>query len=181
MPPPLEKDELLESEIRQRIYAHVRKSPGLHMRQIQRDLSIPLGTLEYHLYQMERHELVVTREDGRFKAYYPNEGRIDRRDRDLLYYLRQQMPRRVALQIVDNPGIGFKQLVAKLPVAPSTLSFHLKKLTSAGIVQETRVGREKTYEVPEAERVRKLVLEYRSTFLDDIVDRFADAWLDLGP
>lgn len=173
-------DSLLELESRRRIYEHLRRAPGLHLRQIQRDLELPLGTLEYHLHQMEKAGLLVTREPERYKAYYPNED-LSRHDRDYLYYLRQAMPRRIALEVVHQPGVTFKQLVARLPIGPSTLSFHLKKLRRAGIVEEARQGREATYRCMEPDRVRALIIRYRPTFMDDVVDRFAEAWIDVGP
>ena len=140
---------------------------------------MPIGTLEYHLYQMEKEGLLVTRENGRFKAYFTQED-LDRRDRDYLYYLRQDMPRRIALEVADEAGISFQRLAERLPISPSTLSFHLKKLLNAGILVETPMGREKTYGCPEPERVRRLIVSYRKTFVDDVVDKFADAWLNLG-
>lgn len=173
-------EKLLELHSRRRIYDYVKQVPGIHLRALQRELSMPLGTLEYHLYQMEREGLLVTREDGRFKGYFPHDE-LDRRDRDYLYFLRQEMPRRISLEVANQPGVRFQELAARLPISPSTLSFHLKKLLTAEILQETPLGREKTYTCTEAERVRRLVVRYRATFVDDVVDRFADAWLNLGP
>lgn len=176
--PPTE-ETLLELDTRRRIYEHVCQVPGAHLRKIQRDLEMPLGTLEYHLRQLEKYEMVVTRDDGRFKAYFPTEG-MDRRDRDFLYYLRQEMPRKLALEIADQPGIGFQELKEKVPVSGSTVSFHLKKLIEAGIVADEKVGRKKIYRAPEADRIRRIVVRYRKSFTDDVVDRFAEAWLDIG-
>ncbi len=166
-------------ETRRRIYDHVCDVPGVHLRQIQRDLEMPLGTLEYHLRQLERHDLVTTREDGRFKAYFPTEG-MDRRDRDYLYFLRQEMPRRLALQIADQPDIGFQELKENMPVSGSTVSFHLKKLVEAGLIEDEKVGRQKIYRATDPERIQRIVVRYRKSFADDLVDRFADAWLDIG-
>ena len=173
------KHQLLELDNRRRIYDHLKAAPGTHLRALQRELAMPIGTLEYHLYQMEREGLLVTREDGRFKSYFTQEN-LDRRDRDVLYYLRQEMPRRIALEVANEPGIRFQTLAGRLPISASTLSFHLKKLLHAHIVVEHAIGREKAYTSPDAERVKKLVVQYRTTFVDDVVDRFADAWLNLG-
>jgi predicted transcriptional regulator len=178
MTPPEVQKRLLENEIRRNIFSHIKGKPGAHLRQIQRDLDIPLGTLEYHLHQLVRHEMLVTRDDHRFKAYFPKDG-MGRRDRDVLYYLRQEMPRKVALLVTQHPGITFRDLAAMMPISGSTTSFHLKKLVKAGIVTETRVGREKMFEVPDHDRIRRLVIRYRKSFVDDVVDRFSDAWMDI--
>lgn len=138
-----------------------------------------LGTLEYHLYRLERAGMVAVRRLGRFKAYY-TEGMVDLRDKDVLYFLRQEMPRRIAMSTVDSPGITFQGLSAVMPISPSTLSFHLRKLVKAGIILEQRKGREKAYTCPDAARVRRLVIDFRASFVDELVDRFAEAWMSLG-
>lgn len=173
-----EKD-LLELDSRRRIYERVRQTPGLHLRALARELGMPLGTLEYHTHQMEKVGLLVTRGEGWIKAFFAQDL-LDRRDRDLMFLLRQKTPRRLALEIVGKPGIGFQGLAERLRIAPSTLSFHLAKLRRTGLVEERLEGRQKSYSCTDSERVRKLIVQYRSTFVDDVVDRFADAWLDLG-
>lgn len=170
----------LEQGTRREIYDHVRRVPGVHLRQLQRDLDIPMGTLEYHLHQMEKRHMLVTRNLARLKAYFASDDGLDRRDRDILYFLRQAMPRHLALLAADDPGISFRELTKEVPIAPSTVSFHLKKLVEAGILREARSGREKVYDVLEPERIRRLVTKYRGSFVDDVVDRFASAWLDIG-
>jgi hypothetical protein len=42
-------------------------------------------------------------------------------------------------------------------------------------------GRTKRLYVVDPERVANLLVTYRRSFLDEAVDRFADAWLALGP
>lgn len=169
---------LLELETRRRIYDRIRESPGLHFRALQRDLGIPLGTLEYNLYQMERQGLVVAREDTGTKSFFPND-QMDRRDRDLLHYLRQRWPRAIALEVTHRPGISFKELRERLGILPSALSPQLKRLVQAGLLTERPEGRTKVYECPDADRVRRIVIQYRRTFVDTMVDRFADAWVNL--
>jgi predicted transcriptional regulator len=171
-------DPLLALATRRRIYRRIQEAPGLHFRALQRDLSLSVGTLEYNLYQMERQGLVVVREEAGFKSYFPRDE-LDRRDRDVLHYLRQRTTRRLALEITEQPGIRFQELRARLGILPSALSHQLRRLVQAGIVEEERVGREKAYRCLEPERVRRLVVQYRATFLDQLVDRFAATWVDL--
>jgi predicted transcriptional regulator len=160
---PKRTKRLLNLENRRRIYEHICKMPGIHLRQIQRDLVMPMGTLGYHLRQLERSGLVVTRETNRFKSYFPI-GDLDRRDKDYLYYLRQRMPRRIALEIARRPFTPLKTLVWRMPIAASTLSFHLKKLVQSNIVLEIPHGREKFYRLANPQRVERLMNAYGHTF-----------------
>lgn len=148
--------DVLAQSTRSRIHEVVVALPGIHLRLLQRRLGFALGTLEYHLHQMIRAGEIVTRAGGRYTSYFPKDG-LDRRDRDYLYFLRQEIPSQVARCVVENPGISFRALVAKMPRSSSTVSFHIKKLLTSGILQWYPDGRERRYVAPEPDRVRRLI------------------------
>lgn len=163
-------EELLTVENRRRIYERIHAMPGIHLRQIQRDLNISMGTLEYHLRRLELEGIVVTRETNRFKSYFTI-GELDRRDKDYLYYLRQPMPRRIAREISKRPYTPLKLLIETMPVAPSTLSFHLKKLVRCGMIKEFTRGRTKFYELANPVRMSRLLERYGPLFDGADVER----------
>jgi DNA-binding transcriptional ArsR family regulator len=172
-------EDALELDTRRRIVAHVQRHPGTHMRELQRQLGMSLGTLEYHLHVLVRAGLLSSREDGRYVRYYV-EALVGRREKDLLGLLRQEVPRRVCAQLLLRPEQSHKELLSHFRLAPSTLTFHLKKLLAARVVDAWKHGRETRYRVLEPDLVAKCLLAYRGSFLDDVVDRFAEAWLDVG-
>lgn len=180
MPPPPTADNVLDLQARKRIVEFVRESPGLHMRELAARLEMPVSTLEYHCYQLAKHGHLVTREAAGFKSFYPGEG-MDRRDKDVLYLVRHEAPRRICSHLLLNPGATPKDLKAVVDLAAPTLSFHLNKLRAAGVVREEPAGRTKRLYVEDPERVANLLVTYRKSFLDDAVDRFAAAWMALTP
>jgi DNA-binding transcriptional ArsR family regulator len=173
-------DEVLDLEARRRILAYVRANPGLHLRGLAEKLSIPVSTLEYHCYQLTRHGHLATRESAGFKAFYPGEG-MDRRDKDILYLVRHDAPRRICTHLLLHPGATPGDLKAVVGVSAPTLSFHLKKMRDAGLMREEPDGRTKRLYVTDPERVANLLVTYKGSFLDDAVDRFSALWLDLHP
>ena len=179
-PPPPTPDTVLDLEARKRIVRFIQESPGLHMRELAARLAMPVSTLEYHCYQLVKHGQLVTRETAGFKAFYPGEG-MDRRDKDILYLVRHEAPRRVCSHVLLNPGCTPKEVREVLGVSAPTLSFHLNKLRAAGVVREEPAGRTKLLFIQDPERVANILVTYRKSFLDDAVDRFADAWLALTP
>ena len=80
-----------------------------------------------------------------------------------------------------NPNANFKDVLEQFKISKSTLSFHMKKLTDAGIVTATKDGRETFYEVKDPDSVARVILTYKASFLDSVVDRFADVWLEMNP
>lgn len=178
-PPPPTPDTVLDLEARRRIVEFVRGSPGLHMRELAARLEMPVSTLEYHCYQLVKHGQLATRESAGFKAFYPGEG-MDRRDKDILYLVRHDAPRRICSHLILYPGTTPKELRDVIGVTGPTLSFHLNKLRKAELVREEPEGRTKRLYVVDPERLANVLVTYRRSFLDDAVDRFADTWLALG-
>ena len=150
------------------------------MREIGRELDIPMGTLEYHLHFLVKANLLTTRTDARYTRYFAT-GELSRREKDVLAVLRQKVPRQIAAHLLLEPGSSHGQLLTKFALSASTLSFHLKKLVTAGIVSQEKSGRENLYRVVEPELVARVLIQHKESFFDDVVDRFAGVWLSLEP
>ena len=157
------EEKALELEARKTIYDFVVSSPGTHLREIQRQIDLPLGTVEYHLKYLVDKEMLVEKSDGNYKRYYPV-GIYGSVDKNLLSLLRQEIPRRVVMKLLLNPGINFKVLSEGFPVSASTLSYHLSK------------RRESLFYVNNQEEVAKVLLTHRKSFLDGLVESFANLW-----
>lgn len=169
-------DDPLELETRRRIYQYLQKFPGSHMREIGREVDIPMGTLEYHLHYLVKADLLTTRQDARYTRYFAT-GELSRREKDVLAVLRQKVPRQVSAHLLLAPGSSHGVLLQKFQLSASTLSFHLKKLLNAGIVSVEKSGRENLYRVVEPDLVSRVLVQHKASFLDDVIDRFAEVWL----
>lgn len=172
---PKVREEILEVETRRAIYDFIREHPGSHMREIQRRLDLTLGNLEYHLRYLERKEMVTVKEGG-YNRYFVKHG-VGIEDQELLGLLRQKIPRRILIYLLQNPGSTHQDLHEQFDVAASTLSYHLGKVVDAGVITKEREGRYNHYEVADSEAVADALVTYQDSFLDDAVDGFVDAWL----
>lgn len=173
-------EDPLELETRRRIYQHLQKFPGAHMREIGREVDIPMGTLEYHLHYLVKAQLLTVRQDARYTRYFAT-GELSRHEKDVLAVLRQKVPRQIAAHLLLAPGSSHGQLLTKFELSGSTLSFHLKKLLRTEIVTLQKSGRENLYRVRDPELVARVLIQHKASFFDDVVDRFADVWLSLEP
>ncbi|MGB0652436.1 MAG: winged helix-turn-helix transcriptional regulator [Thermoplasmatota archaeon] len=171
-------DRVLDLEARRRIVQFVEGNPGLHLRALADALDMPVSTLEYHCYQLVKHGHLATREGAGHKAFYPAEG-MDRRDKDILYLVRQGPPRRICTHLLTHPGATPKELRPAAGVSAPTLSFHLNKLRGAQMIREEPAGRTKKLYLADPERVASVLVTYRESFLDAAVDAFAEVWLEL--
>ncbi|WP_319506293.1 hypothetical protein [uncultured Methanolobus sp.] len=48
----------LELDTRKRIFETIQRSPGIHLRELERILDMAIGNLQYHLHYMEKKNLI---------------------------------------------------------------------------------------------------------------------------
>ncbi len=174
------KDDALELDTRRALYDIIANGPGRHFRAIQRESGLPSGVVDYHLRVMEQQDLIVSRDEGRYKRFYIV-GKVGSKDKELMGLLRQKTPRKIVLFLMLNPRSKHKEIKNKVGVSASTMSYHLKKLKKKDVVKSERQGRSVAYWIDEEDRVARALIRYKRSFLDDAVDAFADTWLELHP
>ncbi len=181
-----EDEESMTLQTRRRLYEIILNNPGLHFREIVRLSGLSAGNVDYHLHYMERKEIIVAVQDGKFKRYYVR-GRVDWRDKRIIALLRHENLRGIVLYLILNPGATISDLERDFDFSHTTLLKHVKKLQESGLVtgvtetpptDQKQSGHEETrYYVTNAEHVADLLVSYRPTFRDALVDSFVEAWL----
>jgi len=166
----------MELETRRKIYELIRKSPGIHFREIERRLNIAVGNLQYHLYYLEKKNLIRSEQDGEYTRYYPKDCKLDEIDKKILSFLRRRTARRILIYLLTNPNANNKEIAQGIGLSPSTISWHLNKLVEAKIVERKKEGRESFFRVKDPERVARLLITYKESFLDKLVEGFVEVW-----
>ena len=174
------RDSTLELNIRRKIYTHIKKHPGLHERELSRQLKIPLSTLDYHLHYLSKRNLIAKNIEGKQSCYYIV-GRVGTVEKKLLSILRQKMSRRIIIFLILNNFSNNKDICNHLGLASNTESFHLNKLVKLDFIDRSKMGREMIYSIKNPEYISDLLVVYQKSFLDDAVDRFVDTWSGLNP
>lgn len=151
-------------DAREGVLAHIAHSPGCHLRELERALAMPLGTLRYHLERLERERHVRVEYDRRFKRYYAHD--VEDRLARTLSAIRPVRPRRVVVHLIEHPDQRHAELTRALAIAPSTLSSYLDRLAQAGVV-EAKDGR---FHVLPAARVVQALAQLQRGFLDRLVE-----------
>ncbi|HLE53824.1 MAG TPA: ArsR family transcriptional regulator [Thermoplasmata archaeon] len=175
-------EDVLAVKTRRDLYQFVRQSPGFHLREIARSLNLSITLADYHLRFLEKHELVSATMDGEYKRYFPRSmpGDQDARpalsdqQKAVLAYLRQPVPLKVLAFLMERDFATHKDILEHVPVSPSTLSHHLKKMQFAGILARADPG-DKGYRVAEPKAVARLMTTY-DLATPDQVDTFIRVW-----
>lgn len=165
--------------IRRRVYEEVLRYPGIHVRGLERNLGVSAPLAQYHLRKLVEEGWVEVHEQGGYSRHYPTrKGRtahVSDEDMPLVGLLREELPLHVALLLLDHGPQTHAELVERLGVAKSTLSYHLAKMAAAGLVD--REPGTTRLRLADRDRVYRLLLAYRPT--PDLLDAFADLWEDL--
>jgi predicted transcriptional regulator len=159
------------------IYDHISECPGTYLREMEKTLSLSVGDLQYHLQQLEKAELISSQDDGRRKHYFARDVSVP--DREILSVIQLRTPRKIVVFLLLHPDSSFKEILAEFPFTKGALSFHLKKLTQAGIITSLRREKELTYRVKDDLRISQILVTYQSGFLDEVVDGFVNLWTKL--
>jgi predicted transcriptional regulator len=165
----------LELETRRRIFELVSSTPGIHFSELKRRLGLATGMLVYHLDYLQKQGIVYAEKKSFYKRYYPT-GKLTREEKSILSMLRLEIPRAIVLYLLNHPNTTHKQLLSNFDISGATLSYHLKNLVENGIVSKTIVGKKSVFAVRDEEKVAKILITYKESFYDLLVDKFIKFW-----
>jgi len=179
--------ELLELDTRRTIYNLVLSQPGLHLREIQRQLGMHVNLVEYHLHHLIGSELVVSVQQDGYNRFFASQAagggssvdRLTSQDKRILGMMRQPMPLRIMVYLLAAVNAQHKDVCDHLGCAPSTLTYHMKKMVKVRIVIQKSAGEGKGYHLADRRGVAHLLMLYRPAPFDQ-VDAFSELWLDLS-
>ena len=168
-------NEVLELETRRKIYDLVAKNPGLHLSKVAELLKMRVSLVEYHLIYLEKYQLIYSAKESGYIRYYVK-GEIATKDKKILSLMRQEIPLKIALLLLKHANLQHKEILREMGVAPSTLSYHLKKLVKHEIIEVQSYGEEKGYSIVNRETIVGLLVQYKPY---NLFESFKDVWIDL--
>lgn len=123
----------LEHEIRERVFDHVRSTPGAHIAAIADGTDVPRSTVRYHLRVLEDEGLIDGATIRGRHRYAPAET-----DLELAAALHDE-PTRAVLEAVGRfEPVSVSGIAEEIDRAPSTVAHHLDQLESAGLLSRER-------------------------------------------
>lgn len=170
---------MTEVAARGRVLAFVARYPGVHAREVERELGFSSRLAQYHLDALEREGRVRrVREKGyaRFLASV-DAARLDADDLKLLCILRRPPALRIVLQLLADGSATPTELAEALALAKPSVSYHLRALEAGGAVETRSEGREKRVTVARPAAVRRLLAEHPPT--PSALEDFERVWQDL--
>lgn len=162
----------LEHPIRQEVYRWICENPGAYFFEIANALSIPTGTLSWHLRVLEAEGLLEKVKFGGRVIFFPRYLRNAKIEKALLL-LRNENVRRIFDIVASNPGISQSEIVERFGLHQDTMRWHMKRMIKAGLIRVEKEGRRNKYYLGEAGKaiVSGEVRKISPSFVDFLMDR----------
>jgi predicted transcriptional regulator len=130
-----------------------------------------MDALEYHLRILERtHKVNVDRSGGRRGRYYPVYILAD--ESHIIGFIRNNVSRQIVTFILENELCTFAEILEHIKKAPSTLSWHLKRLSKAAIISVTYGKEYQLYQVLNKKFVREILYENGESFKEQVANGY---------
>jgi predicted transcriptional regulator len=161
-------------DVRDEIYDFVAKYPGIRYRELLRLVRVSNGVLTYHLGVLEKFgQIKVQRQSNkRVTRYFI--ANISKQDSDIIGYFRSRVARNIIIFILQNEYCTFNEIVEHVEKAPSTISWHIKRLKDVGILRVVYGNDHLLYSLIDKVKVDNVLLKYKETFTDRIIDDYAE-------
>lgn len=156
---------------RERVLAHVRAHPGVHVNALERQLDLAAGQVQYHLRRLRERDVVVA--DERYgRTHYFTPGYTDR-ERRTLALARRETVRDLVVLLLEREEATAGELTDRLGIARSTLSYHADRLIEADLVAKRRGDHGRVrFSLTDPEETLRLLETIRPSLPDRLLDRF---------
>ncbi|MHA2296645.1 MAG: winged helix-turn-helix transcriptional regulator [Candidatus Hodarchaeales archaeon] len=135
--------------MRAMIHRTIEMYPGIHFRELCRELNKKNGVVQYHLWILEDSEnKIKSHQDGGFTRYFPSNSKLAKED---LYFNIFSMLQRPSMYTIikllweSKNGLSRTELSSTIGISLQGVTCNCKKLSTACIIQETRLNRQKYY------------------------------------
>ena len=170
------EEEVLLLDVRKKIYLIINRFPASHFRELQRRIGIATGNLEHHLNYLEKTNLIKIEKLVEKRRLYPLG--LNDYERKILGILRQKNFRKIILKHLDDGFLNHRDIANYLQISPSSTTWYLNRLIDNNILVVSTNGRKKIYQLKDKHELIKVLIAYKKSFLDVLVDKFVDTWED---
>jgi predicted transcriptional regulator len=163
-----------------RVLQYIQENPGCHLRQIKRELTLAMGTIQYHLNLLEKQGKVSSERQNLHRYYFPI-GLFEQNERDLLKILNQETAREILMIILENKNPSQTDIANTIKISSASVNWHIKRLTEIGLILEQKDGKFKRYTLGiDTKHIVSLMKNYHPNMWNKWSNRLAEMFLSLS-
>ena len=127
-----------------RIFDYIQNNPGCHLRQIKNDLSMSMGSVQYHSDRLQKMGKVTSLRQGLYKLHFQS-GVFADQEKKILQVLNQETPREIVMFILEQGNPSQTDIVNTVRISAPCIHWHVRRLIALNIIEESKDGRFKRY------------------------------------
>jgi predicted transcriptional regulator len=165
-------------DLKSLILDHIKRSPGIRYRELLRLSGLTNGALEYHIKILEKTQKIkVERLHGRRPKYFPLDMQTE--ETCIMGQIRNKSSRQIVLFILEHDLCTFGEISEHMKKAPSTISWHLKRLSESGIISIIHGQELQLYRISNVQLVSDVLSKYKNSLSDKIANEYYNMFGEL--
>jgi predicted transcriptional regulator len=136
---------LTENRRRDRIYTYIQSNPGSTVRDVSRAEGINVGSVKYHVSQLNITQRIVPKKIGKFLRLYQNSNTYSDREKLVLAAFKNETGKQILIYIKDKPGASNKQIAERFGIKESTAHWYMNSFLRDHLVKFVKEGKYKRY------------------------------------
>ncbi|MGI0063617.1 MAG: winged helix-turn-helix transcriptional regulator [Nitrosopumilaceae archaeon] len=162
-----------------RVLQYIQENPGCHLRKIKRDLTMSMGTIQYHLVLLEKQGKVSSERHNLHKYYFPI-GLFEQNEKDVLKILNQETAREILMTILEQKPTQ-TDIANIIKISSASVNWHIKRLVELGLIVEQKDGKFKRYALGiDSKHIVSLMKNYHPNLWNKWSNRLAEMFLTLS-
>jgi DNA-binding transcriptional ArsR family regulator len=162
------------------VLKYIENNPGAHLRKISQELGLAIGDTQYHLEMLEKSGKIRSRKINFYRRYY-SASILGEREEMILAFLRQETAKDILVYLIEHPHSTQSDLADFKRYSSPTISWHMSRLTEAGIVSKTREGKNIRYSIDaDHDKLIYLLKTYHPSIWNVLASRLADLFDELS-
>jgi predicted transcriptional regulator len=160
----------------------IKSNPGCHLRKIQKNMNISMGTTQYHLDKLEKMGRITSNRSGIHKHYFPV-GLFAENEKEILQVLSQETPREIIMIIIERQAPTQTEIMSVVKISKASANWHLKRLLSVKLIIEIKDGKYKHYRIVDmktSKYVVTLMQNYYPSIWNNWSNRLIEIFLSLS-
>ena len=147
--------------------------PGIRYKDLSRVAKLNNGTLSHHLNKLEKNASikVLRTENSNITRYYP--ASISSDETTIRGYLKIKTAKQIITLLYNKKFCTFNDVALHIGKAPSTTSWHLKRLYEAEVITRTKRDNISGYSLKNPKLIEKLFGTTNNTLADRSADNYS--------
>ena len=167
-------------DVHHKLIRYIEGQPGIRYRELLRLSCLSNGVLTYHIANLEKSGRIIADRNNNNKVTRYYLDNIPTEETGIIGHMRNNAARQIILFILEHDSCTFNEIIEYTKKAPSTISWHLKRLRDSGIISVYTSRCQRLYKVTDFESITNVLSKYRDSFsANTIVNNYTEIMEDL--